>query len=74
MKYIYAKNIFHYYIKLARHIFNMPSQLSSRINQVAFTYSPPAQTFIWFESFKREKLARPTLRRTKSVVSRLDKQ
>ena len=47
---------------------------SSRVNQVAFTYSPPAQTFIWFESFKREKLARPTLRRTKSVVSGLDTQ
>ena len=53
---------------------SQPNTRTSRINQVAFTYSPPAQTFIWFESFKREKLARPTLRRTKSVVSRLDEQ
>ena len=81
MKYIYVKNIFHYYIKLVRHIFNMPvqlnmpSQLSTRINQVAFTYSSTAQTFIWCESFKREKLARPPkLRRSKSVISGLDTQ
>ena len=56
----------------------MPSQLSARFsrkyvsNQVGFTYSPTAQTFIWCESFKREKLARPTLRRSKSVVSGLN--
>jgi len=75
MKYITPRNIFHYYIKLVRHIFNMPVQLSTRINQVAFTYSSTAQTFIWIESFKREKLARPPkLRRSKSVISGLDTQ
>ena len=55
----------------------MPSQLntrSSRINQVAFRYSCTAQTFIWCESLKREKLARPTLKRGKSVICGLDKQ
>lgn len=55
----------------------MPTQLNTqtiRINQVAFTYSCAAQTFIWCESFKREKLARPTLRRSKSVFSGLDTQ
>jgi hypothetical protein len=75
MKYIYAKNIFHIHIKLARSIFKMPSQLITRLsrnNQVGFTYSSTAQTFIWCESFKREKLARPTLRRNKSVVSGLN--
>ena len=53
----------------------MPLQLSirmSRTNQVGFTYSPTAQTFIWCESFKREKLARPTLRRNKSIISGLN--
>jgi hypothetical protein len=77
MKYIYAKNIFNYYITLVQNIFNMPPQLNtrlSRINQVAFTYSSTAQTFIWCESFKREKLARPTLRRSKSIVRGLDTQ
>ena len=58
----------------------MLSQLNTRtsrtyvINEVAFTYSSNAQTFIWCESFKREKLARPTLRRGKSVLSGLDTQ
>jgi hypothetical protein len=55
----------------------MPAQLNTqtiRTNQVAFTYSCTTQTFIWFESFKREKLTRPTLRRSKSVFSGLDKQ
>jgi hypothetical protein len=55
----------------------MPTQVNtrtSRINQVAFTYSCTTQTFIWFESFKREKLTRPTLRRSKSVFSGLDTQ
>ena len=58
----------------------MPAHLNTRtsriyaINQVAFTYSSNAQTFIWCESFKRDKLARPTLRRSKSVLSGLDKQ
>lgn len=56
----------------------MPSQQSVRMsrkyvrNQVGFTYSPTAQTFIWCESFKREKLARPTLRRNKSIISGLN--
>ena len=53
---------------------SQPNTRTSRINQVAFTYSSNAQTFIWCESFKREKLARPTLRRSKSVLSGLDKQ
>jgi hypothetical protein len=69
--------IYHYHITRVNKIFNMPSQLNTqtiRTNQVAFTYSCTTQTFIWFESFKREKLTRPTLRRSKSVFSGLDKQ
>ena len=50
---------------------SQPNTRTSRINQVAFTYSSNAQTFIWLN---REKLARPTLRRSKSVLSGLDKQ
>ena len=80
MKSFVRRYIYHYHITRVNKIFNMPTQSNTRIsriyaiNQVAFTYSCNAQTFIWCESFKREKLARPTLRRSKSVVRGLDTQ
>ena len=58
----------------------MPPQISVRLsrthvfNQVGFTYSPTSQTFLWYESFKRDKAARSPIVRTKSIFSGLNTQ